>query len=150
MTKAKDYSETAEKLCNPPEIGAKLKELKCIQGEINILKSDLENNELYRILQEKISAGVELTALIRGMIDTQGSYQDTENKYYAVKFRRTSRSYDPETFKTNFPKFTGAVIEESVNVEALEGLIKGKLITEEELKETKVTIESYSYAYYIH
>jgi phosphotransacetylase len=59
-------------------------------------------------------------------------YQDVECGWYALYQRRITDTYSPELVKANLPKQASMLIEETVNKTALEGLIKGKLITQEQ------------------
>ena len=83
---------------------------------------------------------------IKSDIDAIGSYQDLEHGFYAVKQKRVGFTYSPELVKANLPKYATALIEETVNSKALDGLVKGKLITQEQVAsivgETK---ETYAY-----
>jgi len=148
--KRADYSNSAENLINPPEIGEKLKELHKTELRIAELEAWLGGEcPEYMELKETEQKVADLTAQIKDMIDAQGSYQDTDLGWYAVKYRRVSKSYDPEPFIQAYPQFVPAVIINSVNTQALQGLIKGGLITEDDLKKNLVLKESISHAYVV-
>jgi hypothetical protein len=87
-------------------------------------------SQTVRAIQE---ATVKLKADIAEKMSDFG-YQDVERGWYALYQRRVTPVYAAELVKVNLPKFAPVIIEEAVNVKALEGLIKGKLITEEDAK----------------
>lgn len=143
-----DYTESAENLCNPPEIGLKLAELHAVQSLEKEHVATLEKNETYKLLKATERRETELTAQIKEMIDAQGSFQDMGLGLYAVKYRRISKVYDAEIFAEVFPKYVPVVLS-TVNVSALEGLIKGGLIKEEELRNSGVLKDDIKYAFVI-
>jgi len=147
--KRADYSNSAESLINPPEIGEKLKELYQAQQDVKLQEELLREIATYQHLKTSEQKVADLTAQIKDMIDAQGSYQDLEQGYYAVKYRRVSKAYEAEPFIKAYPQFVPAVIINSVNTQALQGLIKGGLITEEDLKRNLVQKESINYAYVV-
>jgi hypothetical protein len=129
------------------------------------LKTDLEIyhdiNEAIAKLGAEINAAIpqdlkdQLTVLeahlktsndqIRADIDIYGSYQDVEKGWYAVKQRAVSKSYDPEVFEKVYPQFAPAIIIKCVDSVKLNGLIKGGLVTEADLKEKSVIRETESF-----
>jgi len=149
MPKAKDFSASAVNLCNPPEIGEKLKELHDAQSKADTLDAVLKAIPEYEELQAQQRLVGDITAQIKGMIDAQGSYQDLDNERYALKYSRATKQYHAEPFIENYPKYAPAVIENSVNVKALEGLLKGGLLTEEGLEAYGVLTKKVDYAYYV-
>lgn len=149
--KPPDYTNTAENLINPPEVKELLDKFRAAMALSDKLKQELqEKNEA---LMGEIEAGnrvlQQLNQDIREMVEAQGSYQDIEAGDYAVRYRRISKSYDVAAFKRNYPDFAPAVVTETLNVKALEGLIRGKLLTEEALKLNKILIETPTYAFFI-
>jgi len=148
--KPADYSNSAENLSNPPEIGEKLKELHKTELRIVELEAWLGGEcPEYMELKETEQKVAELTAQIKDMIDAQGSYQDTDLGWYAVKYRRVSKSYEAEPFMKFYPQYVPAVIVNAVNSDALGGLIKGGLITEDELRKNGVLKEDIKFAYHV-
>ena len=85
------------------------------------------------------------TEAVRADIDIYGSYQDVEKGWYAVKQRVVSKSYDPEAFEKAYPQFAPAIIIKCVDSVKLNGLIKGGLVTEADLKEKAVIRETESF-----
>lgn len=134
MAENRDYSKSAVDLTNPPQVKALLDELHQIKAKTTELEGVLSENETYIQLQANIKQAAEVEQIIKDTIDIFGSYQDVEQGEYALKYRRQSKQYDPAAFKRNYPAFAPAVIVDSVNTKALEGLIKGKLITEDALR----------------
>lgn len=165
QTNAKDFSLSAEKLTNPDEVKSILIALHNTKLELEGLefKLEQENKELVAAMRVKKS---EIDALlldlkgdpknnIVGAIEKYGSYQDTENQHYAVRYRSMIKTYHVEPFKERFRKYVDAVVVETINVKALEGLIKGKLIDVDELKADSrvglgpVLTETPQYSYYV-
>lgn len=146
-----DYTESAEKLVNPIEVKDLLDQLHLEEQT----KADLEQ-QLREHSAEIVDAITKMGQVIavtqkqiKEAVEEHGSYQDTDAGVYGVKYRRTSISYDAEKFIVSFPNFVPVVIKSSVNEPALDGLIKGKLIAIEELKNCDVIKEDFKYAFYI-
>lgn len=126
-----DYSDSAENLTNKNEVLELLKRLQQMEEIQTRCKAALEESELmkdYKANEQEIS---ECKVQIKSAIDIYGSFQDVEKGFYAVKQRRRSFTYIVSRIKQAFPKFHDSLIEETVNVEALNGLIKGGLIQKE-------------------
>jgi hypothetical protein len=143
-----DYSASAVNLINPLVVGAALDVLHGYQTDLNIVEQDIVNAVPPELLQKKneIQKFIEgQNQVIRGMVDSFGSFQDLESGYYAVKQRRMTRSYDAEKFELYFPNFAPAILTKSVNVPALQGLIKGKLLTEESILPIIKETETFAY-----
>lgn len=148
-TKApQDYSKSAINLCNPEQVRQLLTELYARHKDLEEAKARIPQEIAVEIgtLEERLS---DLQKMIREAIDEHGSYQDMENGFYAVKYKRISRVYHAEPFKEHYPKFVPAVIVETINAKALEGIIKGGLIEEADLKMHKVITEDVGYAYIV-
>ena len=146
--KARDFTASAEKLCNPPEVKEFLDVLHRRQAELDALKAKIPAELSKEISQAEnyISA---ITAEIKTAVEAFGSYQDTETGDYAVRYRRVSKVLHPEPLKKHFPKFAPLLIVEAVNAKALEGQIKGGLLSLEDLKEHGVFTETQTYAFYV-
>jgi len=149
--KAPDYTNSAENLCNPRGVKELLDNLHLEQKVLAGLEDELKgkNKELYEAVEESMKHIVDLQANIRAAVEALGSYQDIEAGDYAVKYRRMSKSYDVAAFKRNYPDFAPAVVTETLNIKALEGLVRGKLLTEEALKLNKILTEAPTYAFFI-
>jgi hypothetical protein len=147
-----DYSQSALMLTNPPAVEVALMELLTKQQVLDDLKAQaaaLIPQELTDRIAQAATAVAEKNAEVRQAIDNFGSYQNLTTGWYALKQVKVKREYLAEPFIENFPKFAPAVIEQTVNVKALDGLVKGHLITEDDLKGAGVINESKSYAYII-
>lgn len=147
-----DYSKSAVNLTNPPELKdfllaqkSRLSALAQLQEKIDAcipreLKAEFERVQNEIAVEDKG---------IRGYIDTFGSYQDVEAGMYAVKQKKVSVSYDPQVFRAQYPDYAPAVIKETVDTAKLTGLIKGGLLTPEDLEKKGVSMKSESFAYII-
>ncbi|GAH85494.1 unnamed protein product [marine sediment metagenome] len=148
--KAPDYTNSAENLVNPPEVKKLLDMLHLKQETIDRLRTkipvQLQNN-----IAEAEESIQRAKRQLMDAVEEYGSFQDIENNEYAVRYRRMSKSYNVEPFKQFYPKYVSAVVEETINVKALEGLIKGGLISEDNLKHPEVGVitETPQYAFFI-
>lgn len=147
-----DYSASAVNLCNPPELQELLARLYEAQGNANEIKDRIDAAippELLKASEQVRDTISALNTEIRAVIEKYGSYQDVINGAYAIKQRKVSRTYNAQPFETNYPQFAPAVIIKAVDTTKLNGLIKGGLLTEEQLRQTGVLTETESYAYII-
>jgi uncharacterized coiled-coil protein SlyX len=150
MPKPKDFSESAVNLVNPPEVGEKLKELHQAQEDVKLQEQLLSEIATYQLLKEAEQKVADITAQIKAMVDKLGSWQSLEDETYAVKYARKTAVYDNlPSFKKHFPKFVELCVKETLDVNALKGQIRGKLITEAELEKTKVLTYETGYAFYV-
>lgn len=151
--KPPDFSQTAVNLCNPSEVYELLTRLHEEQRNLEQQKLEL------RAKQENLVTQIEMTEQviaslqkdIKQAIETYGSFQNPELGYYGVKYQKMIRSYHVDPFKLRYAKYVPAMVEESINVKALEGLIKGGLITEADLSHPDVGVitETPQYAFYV-
>lgn len=148
MTKPKDYSESAVNLCNPIEVKALLDTLHDAQLKLEELEGQRQA-ELEMEIGKVNKSIADLQANIREAIEKHGSYQDTEAEVYGVKYSRKSKVYHTEPFKEHYPKFVPSVVVETISSKALDGLIKGGLIPEADLRMHKVITEDVGYAFYV-
>ncbi len=147
-----DYSASAVNLCNPPELKDLLARLCEAQGNANEIKDRIDTAippELRRASEQIQDAISVLNIEIRAAIEKYGSYQDVINGAYALKQRKASKTYNAQPFETNYPQFAPAVIIKAVDTTKLNGLVKGGLLTEEQLRQTGVLTETENYAYII-
>ena len=146
-----DYSQSCENLCSPGEVMDLLVQLHAEEANKATLEDQLKEQcaELVDGIAKSAKGIAQIQVQIKEAIDQFGSYQDIEAGLYAVKYRRMSKSYHPEPLKEKFPKFATLCIQEAVDIKALEGQIKGGLVTLEQLKEAGVLTETPTYAYYI-
>ncbi len=147
-----DYSASAVKLCNPPEVKELLLAQKNRMVNLSKLQEKIDNYippELKAEL-EQVQHEIEIEdKSLRGYIDTFGSYQDVEAGMYAVKQCKKSANYEAEALKKLYPQFSTAVIVETVNKTAIEGLIKGGLLYKARLESEGVLVISESFAYVV-
>ena len=147
-----DYSASAVNLTNPPEVAVLMAQFADCQAVESDLKKKADMcvpQELKDALKMVYADIVNMGLNVKEAVDKYGSYQNLETGQYALKQRKVSKSYDAFAFKQSYTKYAPAVIEESVNVKALEGLIRGKLITEEGLRISEVIKETESFTYII-
>ena len=148
-TKNPDYSKTAVKLTNPKEVAEALAILQDLKSRASELDALLRDNPLYRESLAQHDLILDQEASIKAAIDDFGSYQDQELGLYAVKYARQSKEYHAEPFELYFPQFAPAVIVKAVNTRAIEGLLKGGLLTEVGLTKIGVLTTKETYAYVI-
>lgn len=142
-----DYSKTAECLCNPATVKKLLDALHKRQQTLFVIREHLPPKVMRAIAhqEEKIA---ELNKEIREAVEQHGSYQDIEAGEYAVKYRRIHKEFNAGTFAEKFPEYPTA-IKKAVDVSKLQGLIRGGLITEDELKVKGILTEEQTFAFYI-
>ena len=149
--KPKDFTESADNLCNPEPVKALLEKLSKAQASQNKIQEEIRasNTVLVEKLEKHTKVVSGLQAKIREAVEEHGSYQDLEGERYAVKYARKTEGYNLEPFKTQFPKFVELCVKETLDVRALKGQIKGKLITEQELIDAGVLEYTTNYAFYV-
>ncbi len=147
-----DYSASAVKLCNPPEVEGLLRELQNEQTALNQLQNQADASipEAIKVSISATQVRVEiLSKNIRQAIDDFGSFQNVDKGSYAVKQRKLSKSYNAESFEKTYPQFSPAVIIKAVDTTKLNGLLKGGLLDEARLEADGVLKISESFAYII-
>lgn len=145
--KVADYKDTAVNLVNPPKLKIALAELVKQQGNVEFYEEQLRENDSYKALKEAEQSISDTKAQIRAMIDALGSYQDLKAGHYALKYRRVSKEYHADKFAGNpYDQYRPAVIAEAINVQALNGLIKGKLLDEADLIQHGIITEKENFA----
>jgi hypothetical protein len=131
-----DYSSSAVNLTNPPQVKELLDKLHGYQA----LKENIEQEipvELQKRLAEVGKLIADTTAQVKGAIEQFGSYQDVELGHYGVYQEVNTPDYHADCFigKSIFKDFEPVVIKPTINVDALRALIKGNLLTEDNLRE---------------
>ena len=144
-----DFTASAVNLCNPPEIGKKLMELQDAQAKARTLDANLVAMPEYQELKAQEKLAADITAQIRGMVEAQGSYQDIDNGFYAVKQRRLTKQYNAELVESLYPEYAQAIIKKAVDTVKLNGLVKGGLVSEEALRRGLALTETETYAFII-
>jgi hypothetical protein len=147
-----DYTNSAVNMVNPTSVKTALKDLRILQQELAAIRDEIQGHIPAELVNHE--AGVLMaiesnTNLIKHLIDIDGSYQEPLIGAYAVKQRKVSLSYNPQPIKEHYPNMAPMVIQETVNVKALEGLIKGGLVTPGELKKNGITEEHESFSYIV-
>jgi hypothetical protein len=144
-----DYSASAVNLTNPDVLRAAITVLHNYQVELGLVEADIVHAVPSELLSKKkeISGFIEgQMAIIRGIIDSHGSYQDVEHGAYAVKQRRESITYKPELVRQYAPsKVASFVLVESVDTKAMDAMIKAGQITPDDAKKCGETKESFAY-----
>jgi len=146
MAQPIDYSKSAVNLCNPVEVLDLLLEYKKVRKTIADLEEKLAQESIvYRALKQREQDIQTIDRLLRAAIDKFGSYLGSNMDMVAIKQRRVSKTYDARRFSELFPQFAPAIIEQTVNVPSLKGLIKGGLLGEEELAPCVTESETFAY-----
>ena len=142
-----DYQESAVNLTNPPQVAELLGQLKVATNHRASVKLSLEDQhpELFAAIREDDAEIALLESKIKLAIDQFGSWQDTYAGSYGVKQRRVSVTYIPAEVRRIVPNYAQAVIEETVNKVKMGGLLKGKLITQEQADACSEKTETYGY-----
>ena len=133
-----DYSKTAINLTQHMEVHNLLLEYGQAKALVNIKEAELAATAEYKALQKTNEEAFAALNKVKEAIDRAGSYQHGPEGLYALKQSRTSVSYSVDSVRKLLPKFAVAVIEETVNGVAIQGLIKGKLITQGEVAQIEV------------
>lgn len=140
-----DYTESAVNLCNPPEVQAALNLYYQLEKEKVELAEKLEATELFKEYSKLLKKVQEQYEKVKEAVKAHGSYQDTENGAYAIQQRRLSITFIPEQARIHIPAYSEALIEEVVNGKKVAGLLKGGLITEEQVKAMSETKETFAF-----
>lgn len=128
-----DYQNSAINLCNPPEVKEKLDKLAAVKKEMAEIEGLLQQLSLYQGYQALQDLLTDLMGNIRFTIEQFGSYQDVENGIYGLIYESKSPVYDVQKARFNLPEDKARlVIVETVDSKALNGLLKGGLITQEQ------------------
>lgn len=146
MAKNPDYTASAENLTNAKEVLCLMDERAVVLKELQSLALSLRESEFGKLMTLNEGRLEVLTGEIKAEIVRLGGYQDIELGIYALKQKKVSLRYNAEPFIQAFPDYEKAVTVTEVNVEKIKGLVKGKLITEEELQRAHVITESATYS----
>ena len=136
-----DYTASAINLCNPDEVRLALIDLHEAQQKHQEYQAEADGLvpvALKLSIETWRDRAIELTSALKDAILKHGSYQNVEDGRYALQQLKRSPVYHVEPFKEHYEKFAGAVIEETINKKALEGLVKGKLVEQGDLEMHKV------------
>lgn len=144
-----DYSGSAVNLTNPPQIRELLAKYRKEEADMMVLQDQMKKCVPLELLDRIEILGkwhTETNQSIRSAIDELGSYQDTNKGEYAVKQRKESIAYKPELARQYLEsKALNMVLTESVNAKALEGLVKGGIVTPEQARQCGEVTETFAY-----
>jgi len=129
-----DYSKTIVNQTNADEVKTEIDTLAELKLDLEQARKILKEMPEY---QEFLGLGVKIaeqTTKVKDAIDKRGSYQDIENGVYGLKYQTKSTEYNEQSFMARYPQYVPAVIVQRINPDALKGLIKGKLLTLDELE----------------
>lgn len=143
-----DYTASGVKLVNPPEVKALLDEwlvLKKAYDEAHevLMKIRAEQSET----PEEIRASEAWTLLcniaesLKQVVTEFGGYQDVEAGQYSLYQTRTQVSYDPEKVKELIPTYADKILI-GVDNNVLKGLLRGKLVTQEQVEDCAIRKDS--------
>ena len=153
MTEAKrknpDYSASAVKLTNPPEVMDLLTKYHRLGNEIEKAQLEIDDCVPRDLLDKRKAIQNELSETdksLRQAIDEFGSYQNLDYGEYALKQKRESITYKAELARQYLEsKALNMVLVESVNTKALDGLVKGGIVTLEQAKQCGEVKETFAY-----
>lgn len=143
--KARDYTNSAVNLCNPPKLRDLLADLALHKKAKASLQAQLEKTQLYTELGNRQDDITACEDTIRVAIVTHGSYQDLVKGDYAIQQRKVTITYVASRVREFLRGYSDAVIEEVVSKPKLEGLRKGGLVSQADLDRCANTIETFSY-----
>lgn len=141
-----DYSDSAPDLTNAPEVKGlfdewleKDKAASALSVQLNI---ELKENPTQKALLEAEEVAGTAKASLEAAIVEFGGFQDVEQGLYALQQVRKLTTYDPNKIRKYIPEYADKILVQ-VDATRLKGLIKGGLVTQEqvakcsEVKETK-------------
>ncbi len=144
-----DYSQSAVMLTNPPQVMDLLTKYHRLGNEIEKIQLEIDDCIPRALVEKRDAIQQELSETnktLRQAIDEFGSYQNLDYGEYAVKQKRESITYQAVlTKKVLEPKLAGLVIVESVDGKALDGLVKGGLVTALQARECGEVKETFAY-----
>ncbi|MCF7634835.1 MAG: hypothetical protein LLF82_000301 [Dehalococcoides mccartyi] len=146
----KDFSACAVNLTNSKNL-KDLLELRCsICSAISELECLIRQRceREYELLSSTKGQLAEVDARIKQAIDSEGSYQDAVNGFYAIKQARKSVKYAPDLVEKYCPEFALAVIERHVNNDKLLKLANTGLIPQDIMRKL-IGDEKTTFAFFI-
>lgn len=138
MPEKKDYTKSGVNLCNPPEVKELIESYaqavaastkaddvvsKCIPDDI--YDAQLACQETVDLARNALKIAVE----------EHGGYQDVDTETYALFLTRRTAQYHAKPFMERYEQAVPMVIESAINVTALKGLVKGGMLSEDDLIE---------------
>ena len=140
-----DYTMSAVSIKNPPEVKGLLDEWLAakkiadeaeavLEAKLAKLPQAIKANEADARLDE---ARQNLELAIKEL----GGYQDVEQGLYALEQVRKTITYNPDKVKVEIPTYADKILGQ-VDVNVLKGLLRGKLITQEQVDACAIVKES--------
>ena len=139
--KGTDYSKSAIDLTNSNEVLNLLNEYgNALEAEDIAQQAVLETAES-KAFYDALHTSKKAKEAVKVAIDRCGSFQDVGKGLYALKQRKTSVSYDPVRVREFIPDAVAMAIIETVPNRKIDGLLKGKMITEEQASSCRIVAE---------
>lgn len=150
MTERKnpDFSTTAVNLQNPPQVKALLDKLHKAKADLSFQESTIPF-AIRKAIEVDGKVIIDTTAAIKEAIAEFGSYQDVEAGVYGVCYESPVQHFHAEALKEHFPKLVPLVIKEVLDKVELQKLIRGKTVSEDELKDHGVITLTDGFAHWI-
>ncbi len=143
-----DYTMSAVSIKNPPEVKVLLDEWMAAKKLSDKASENLDfaRASVPELPEEvKVKEAGKLLAEARSNLEVAvkefGGYQDTEAGLYALQQVRKTITYDPDKVKANIPTYADKILAQ-VDVNVLKGLLRGKLITQEQVDNCAIAKES--------
>lgn len=132
-----DYTKTAIELKNPMEVKDLLLAWQKANKHLEACERSLALTEEAKAVAKATEELDKVTADLKAAIELAGSYQEVADGHYALRYQRNFTSYNVEKWRKAVPKFVG-IIEETIPNAAVDGLLKGKLVTEEQVAQARI------------
>lgn len=123
-----DYTKSAINLTHPLEVKDLLIKYDKLRQHTLACVAALAATPQSMHLDQAIEAADKAKTAVKEAIDKAGSYQDITEGLYAIKQKRVSTTYEPSLVRKHMPDFA-AIISEFVPSDKVKGLLKGDLIT---------------------
>jgi hypothetical protein len=136
-----DYTASAVDISNPQDtVQAYADWLRC-KSLLERAELEIEGKIPTELITARDAARKAVDLALKQLQDTvkmAGGLQDIENGHYALYQRKVTLEYDAVEFPKWYPNEAKLVIEPSINVTKLKGLIKGGLLNESTMKEQEI------------
>ena len=149
MKQNPNYESSAVMLTNPPQVMDLLTKYHRLGNEIERIQGEIDRGIPHILLDKREAVQKELSETdksLRQAIDEFGSYQNTDSGEYALKQKRESITYRADLARQYLEsKALNMVLVESVNAKALDGLVKGGIVTPEQARACGTIEEKFAY-----
>ena len=138
VKEAPDYTASGVNLCNPDEVKEQIELLQGYQEQLRATRekiSSLIPEELTKELDWFQWNVNDITKAIRLKVEEHGGYQDIKTETYALFQTRRTAEYHAQPFMERYEQAVPMVIENAINATALKGLIKGGMLSQDDLEE---------------